>query len=266
MTTPAPGTAPVPGSEPPPLAASGSALSGGAESPHDWLPERYRVAKDDKSLDVEASARKLAGAYGELAKRMKDVGLPPETPDAYDVKELPEGLNFEELKKDPKMQTWLKGAHAKGMTNAQIQHVLSGLADVALGDRELTADDCLAELRKSWASPADFNRNQAAAYRAATRLGEQVGVTFAEIESAGLGNHPLFIRIMAKIGEHMREDGAPNAPGTPAPQDWQGQIDAIQKQLDELPKHDGRRRELNDQKLKLYEQKFGTKRAAAFAG
>jgi hypothetical protein len=240
-------------------------LSQGGANPADWLPEKYRVSKDDKSLDLEASARKLAGGYSELARRMQEVGLPPDSPEAYDVKELPAGLNFEELKKDPKMQTWLKGAHAKGMTNAQIQHVMSGLADFVGGDASLTAEEATAELGKVWTSPADFQRNQRAAYRAASAIAQQMGVSYDDLEAAGLGNNPVFVRVMAHIGAQMREDQAPNNPGTPAGAgNVDEQISQIRKELETMPKGDRRRRELNDRLVKLHEQKAGGRRAAPF--
>jgi hypothetical protein len=67
--------------------------SGGG--PASWLPEKYRVmGADGKALDVEASAKKVAAAHGELEKRLGQVGAPPAKPEEYKT-----DAALEELKK-----------------------------------------------------------------------------------------------------------------------------------------------------------------------
>src|SRR6478736_10297497 len=67
----------APASTTPPAAAAPATqptnlLKQGVEepTPTEFIPEKYRVTKDDGTLDIEASARKLAEAHGSLEKRL----------------------------------------------------------------------------------------------------------------------------------------------------------------------------------------------------
>ncbi|BCD83601.1 hypothetical protein PSm6_00080 [Pseudomonas solani] len=100
----------------------GSVLGQGA--PQDFIPEKYRVTKDDGSLDLEQSSRKLAESYKHLETRMGSGDAPPKSFDEYAPKIEAEGFNWDEFKADEGSQSFLKGAHAKGLTNAQVEFVL----------------------------------------------------------------------------------------------------------------------------------------------
>lgn len=72
-------------------------LNGGATT--DWMPEKYRTNKEDGSLDLEASSRKVAEAYKHLETRMGSGDAPPKSADEYAVKlEGVEGFNWDEFK------------------------------------------------------------------------------------------------------------------------------------------------------------------------
>ena len=87
----------------------------GAGATNDWIPEKYRTNKEDGSLDLEASSRKVAEAYKHLETRMGSGDAPPKSADEYAVKlEGVEGFNWDEFKADEASQSFLKGAHAKG--------------------------------------------------------------------------------------------------------------------------------------------------------
>src|SRR5690606_40919240 len=91
----------------------------------DYIPEKLRVMKEDGSLDQEASSRKVAEAYKHLETRFGSGDVPPKTPEEYAVKlEGVEGFNWDEFKVDEGTQSFLKGAHAKGLTNDQVQYVI----------------------------------------------------------------------------------------------------------------------------------------------
>lgn len=53
---------------------------------NDWLPEKYRTNKEDGSLDLEASSRKVADAYRSLETRLGSGDVAPKTVDEYNVK------------------------------------------------------------------------------------------------------------------------------------------------------------------------------------
>lgn len=102
-----------------------SLLSTGAGEPgaNDWLPEKFRVMGEDGKLSIESSARKLAENYTHLEKRMGSGDAPPKTADEYAPKVEVEGFNWEEFKADPRMQGFMKTAHAKGITNDQMSFI-----------------------------------------------------------------------------------------------------------------------------------------------
>lgn len=243
---------------------TGSALGAAAgASVVDWAPERFRVFKDDKSFDLEATARKIAGGYSELNSRLVNGELPPKDADGYKIEdELAGGLKFEDLKKDPKFATRLKGFHAKGMSNGLLKEVLNGFGEFLVSDAELTAEECSTKLRESWKSAQEYDGNMALGLRAATSVASKLGLTFGDVEKAGLGNNPLFIRMMAVLGKEIREDAAPTEtlPNFGAPVDEQ--IAAIDKKLNELPTHAPERVKLLEQKLKLFESKVKAQKAA----
>lgn len=183
-----------------------SLLSTGAGEPgaNDWLPEKYRVSGEDGALNVEQSARKLAEAHVALEKRMGSVGTAPKTSDEYAPKVDVEGFKWDEFKADPSTQSFLKAAHAKGITNDQMSFILGeyvkNAQQIATGSAELDAEAATTSLREVWKTDADFNKNLGLAYRAFTQLAEQGD------DINAIGNNPMVIRMLAKVGAEMQED------------------------------------------------------------
>jgi hypothetical protein len=56
---------------------------------------------------------------------------PPKTADEYAPKVEVEGFKWEEFKADPRMQSFMKSAHAKGITNDQMGFILGEYAQLA---------------------------------------------------------------------------------------------------------------------------------------
>src|SRR5690606_31149911 len=52
------------------LLQQGQSAADAPPSPAEYIPEKYRVQKEDGTLDLEASSRKLAEAHGHLEKRL----------------------------------------------------------------------------------------------------------------------------------------------------------------------------------------------------
>ncbi|TYL43916.1 hypothetical protein [Dickeya sp. ws52] len=192
-------------------ASAGSLLgTGGAgqqQGATDWLPEKYRVVGDDGALNLEGSARKLADAYSHLEKRFGSGDAPPKTADEYAPKVEAEGFNWDEFKADPKMQGFLKSAHAKGLTNDQLSFVLGEYAQHAPalvgGATQLDQEAASTALREVWKTDAEFNKNIGLAFRAFNSLAEDGDK--GRIDE--IGNNPLVIRMLAKVGAEMQEDG-----------------------------------------------------------
>ncbi|EMC2288527.1 hypothetical protein VB661_002170 [Salmonella enterica] len=186
--------------------AGNSLLGTGAGEPgaNDWLPEKYRVSGEDGALNVEQSARKLAEAHVALEKRMGSVGTAPKTAEDYAPKVEVEGFKWDEFKSAPETQSFLKAAHAKGITNDQMSFILGeyvkNAQQIATGSAELDAESATTALREVWKTDADFNKNLGLAYRAFTQLAEQGD------DINAIGNNPMVIRMLAKVGAEMQED------------------------------------------------------------
>jgi hypothetical protein len=112
---------------------------------------------------------------------------------------------------DEKNQGFLKGAHARGMTNAQVQyvveHALNEFApDLLQGNAQLNSDECMAELKTVWESDAELNQNLKDASKFFKSLPEEM----VETIDKKFGNDPDFIKVAALFGKEMAEDKAPN--------------------------------------------------------
>ncbi|MDM3130099.1 hypothetical protein [Citrobacter sp. CK205] len=184
-----------------------SLLSTGAGEPGatDWLPEKFRVMGEDGKLSIESSARKLAENYTHLEKRMGSGDAPPKTADEYAPKVEVEGFNWEEFKADPRMQSFMKSAHAKGITNDQMSFILGEYAQRAPellgGAAALDAEAATTALRENWKTDQEFKQNLGMAYRAFQQLAEPGD------DINAVGNNPMVIRMLAKVGKEMQEDG-----------------------------------------------------------
>ncbi|WP_291973186.1 hypothetical protein [Candidatus Symbiopectobacterium sp.] len=182
--------------------------TGAAQQPGatDWLPEKYRVVGEDGTLNIESSARKLADAHTHLEKRLGSGDAPPKTADEYAPKVDAEGFNWDEFKADPQMQGFLKSAHAKGLTNDQLSFVLGEYMqrapELVGGAAQLDQEAASTALREVWNTDAEFNKNIGLAYRAFNSLADDADK--GRIDE--IGNNPMVIRMLARIGEEMQED------------------------------------------------------------
>lgn len=249
--------------------AGGTILAGGQAANLEWLSDKYHVKTADGKIDEAASIRKQAEAYTPLSKRMVDVGLPPEKPEAYKL-ELPadvKDVKLEDFAKDANTQAFLKGAHAAGMTDKQVNfaiaHYMKVAPQLAGAGGEISAEEATTQLRTVWKTDADFKQNASSAYRASASLASVAGLTYDDIEAAGLGNNPVFLRLMAALGKEMSEDTTPNgdAPGG-AGGTFEEQTQALRKQLEAMPLHDAKRKGLQEQLDALYSKKYGSQRTA----
>jgi len=243
-------------------------MGSAADKPEDWIPEKYRTNGADGKIDITASARKLAAANAEFHKRMVDVGLPPEDADKYEL-QAPKGVDIAELRKDPTFASKLKGYHALGMTNKQVQQVLTDYLEIAPelagAAAEMTAEEVTAQLGLVWKSPAELTANLGKSLKAATSLASATGLSFADVEAAGLGNNPTFIRLMAHLASMMGEDGnLPSSTPSFSPNEFEGKVAALRAELDQIPERDSKARKVKlDQISELYKQRYPDRRPVA---
>lgn len=184
------------------LLATGATTQG----ENDWLPEKFRITGEDGSIKVEDSARKLAESYTHLEKRLGAGDAPPKTVEEYAPTVEGEGFNWDEFKADPEMQGFLKSAHAKGITNDQMSFILGEYwqraPELVGGASELDQEAATASLKEVWKTDAEFKQNIGLAFRAFNSLAEPAD----KDKINEIGNNPLVIRMLAKVGAEMQED------------------------------------------------------------
>lgn len=245
--------------------AGGSVLAAGAAEGAigtDFIPEKLRVMKDDGSLDLDASSRKLAEAYGSLEKRFGSGEAPPREASEYKVT-VPDALKdaFDPAT-DEGMKGFLAGAHAAGLNQAQVDFVMGKYFEMApqlaAGAAQFDATTATAELKKTWATDADFTRNVRNAYVGTNAAAQKAGLDVAEIMNGPLGNNPQFLRLMAALGPEFQED--PGAGG--ASMVTQEDINALlMSEAYSNPRHADHAKV--SAKIKAYfERKHGTEAAA----
>lgn len=184
---------------------TGTSVLGSSEPPQnvDWMPEKFRVLDEAGSLNVEASSRKLAEDYAAIADRSPSL---PETHEGYAPKIESDWLNFEEFKKDPDGESFLKSAYAKGLTNEQVEFVLNEYSkrapELVKGAGEIDRESVVSELKQNWKTDAEYTANLQNAFRAFQAFASPEDV--AKLDD--IGNNPIVIRLLAKVGAEIQED------------------------------------------------------------
>lgn len=240
--------------------APGSVLSTG-NTGTDFIPEKYRTNKEDGSLDLEASSRKVAEAYKHLETRMGSGDAPPKTHEEYAPKIEVEGFNWDEFKADESTQSFLKGAHAKGLNNDQVEYVIGEYLKAAPGliggAAVLTQQDCTAALKAVWGDEQSIRTNVSASYRAAEAFASQGEVpgNFNALMTK-YGNDPDFIAFTANIGKELKEDRAINGGAQVSEADFAVKTAELRQQLQDLPAHDPKRKGIQAQLDGMYDQKY----------
>jgi hypothetical protein len=178
------------------------------------IPEKYQVKKEDGTLDVEASSLKLAEAYGHLEKRMGSGDIPPKTAEEYAIA-VPDALKDTWTPKDdPLMGEFLKDAHAAGLTQKQMDMVMGKYFEMAPalvnGSRQLSADECVTDLRSEWKTDEQYKTEVGKAYKAAMAYGDKD----ADAIIKDYGNDPRIVRFMARVGNELGEDRSLNPGGS----------------------------------------------------
>jgi plasmid maintenance system antidote protein VapI len=244
----------------PPTAPPATSVLGTAAGT-DFIPEKYRTTKEDGTIDMEASARKLAESYTSLEKRMGSGDAPPKTVEEYAPTLTVEGVTWDEFKTDPQAQEFLKGAHEAGLTNKQLAYVVDAFHKAAPelleGNAALTTQDCTAALKAVWTDEKAMMSNVQASYRAAQAFASE-GQAPGNLDAlmAKYGNDPDFIAFTANIGKELKEDTAINGGGAVSDGDFAVKTSELRQQLQDLPAHDPKRPGIQAQLDEMYNQRY----------
>jgi hypothetical protein len=240
--------------------ATGAAA--GSEAPADFIPEKLRVMKEDGTLDLDASSRKMADAYGSLEKRFGSGDAPPKDASEYKVT-VPDALKdaFDPAT-DEGMKGFLSGAHAAGLNQAQVDFVMGKYFEMApalaAGAQQFDANTATAELKKTWATDADFNRNVKNAFVGANAAAQKAGIDVNEVMNGPLGNNPQFLRLMAALGPEFSEDPGAGSAGVSSQED----VTALMaSEAYSNPRHIDHAK-TSEKVRKYFERKHGTEAAA----
>lgn len=200
--TATPPAAPPTGAAPPAEPAP-SALTPPPPAAKDFIPEKFRVMTGD-TLDVEASARKLAESYAHLEGRVGSGDVPPKTADDYAVT-VPEQFK-EHWEENDRSAAFKAEALANGLTQKQFDFVMgkyfATATDLVGGAINNSVEAVRANLEKAWGD----------------KYGEQFNAAFAAFEAFAapedkgkfdsiMTDPALAYRILAKIGPELREAG-----------------------------------------------------------
>ncbi|RQO57546.1 hypothetical protein [Pseudomonas sp. KBW05] len=250
----------TPAATTPAPAPTGSVLDSGANTT-DYIPEKYRTNKEDGSLDLEQSSRKMAEAYKHLETRMGSGDVPPKTVDEYTVKlEGVEGFDWNEFKADPDTQSFLKGAHAKGLTNDQVEYVIGEYMKAAPalvgGAETLDLQGCTDALKAVWGDDKAMTQNVRASYLASSTFANEEGLGSYEALNRKFGRDPDFIAFTANIGRELKEDNAINGGAQINEADFAVKTSELRSQLQALPAHDPKRQGIQAQLDALYNSKY----------
>ncbi|MCY1197243.1 hypothetical protein D9M72_86050 [compost metagenome] len=201
------------GAEAAAASAGSSLLDQGANAdtstPTDWLPEKFQTKNEAGELDIEASARKMADSYAHLEKRSGSADAPPKASADYTIA-APEAFKDIDVREDPDMVEFLDNAHKAGMSQKQIDVVMDAYFKMApiLAENgaALNQEQATEQLQAKWGTGREFQRHAGLAHVATTAALQKSGVTMEEVEQSGLGNHPVFLRLMAGLGTEFQED------------------------------------------------------------
>lgn len=166
------------------------------------------------TVDYKATLAKMNESYTGLEKRVGTGDLPPKTADEYKIER--EGFSFDEFKADESNQAFLKAAHEKGITNSQLDFLLSEYdsraVDLVSTSSQLDTDTTVETLQSEWGK--DFESNIFNAVKAA----KACGISEEQINDPLIGNNVAFIKMAAYFGSQITED-KPISIGTPVSED-----------------------------------------------
>ena len=180
------------------------------------IPEKFKVTAEDGSVDYKATVAKMNESYSYLEKKVGTGEIAPKSVDEYKVER--EGFDFEEFKKDESNNSFLKSAHAQGITNKQLDFLLSEYdkraVDLVSNSSQIDTDSTVQTLQSDWGDKYEANIfNAVTAARAC-------GITDEQINDPMIGNNVAFIKMAAYFGSQMTEDKPINN-GTPVNVDIQ---------------------------------------------
>ena len=178
------------------------------------IPDKFKVTAEDGSINYEATLNKMNESYSYLEKKVGTGEVVPKTEDEYAIER--EGFNFEEFKADESNKAFLKSAHAHGITNKQLDFLLSEYdkraVDLVSNTSQMDTDTAIQSLQSEWGK--EYESNIFNAIKAA----RSAGLSEEHINDPSIGNNVAVIKALAYFGSQLQED-RPVQHGTPVTTD-----------------------------------------------
>lgn len=180
------------------------------------IPDKFKVTAEDGSVDYKATVAKMNESYSYLEKKVGTGEVAPKSVDEYKLER--EDFDFEEFKADESNKEFLTEAHKHGITNKQLDFLISEYdkraVNLVSNSSQIDTDTTVQTLQSDWGQ--DYEKNIFNAVKAARAC----GITDEQINNPLIGNNVAFIKMAAYFGSQMTEDKPINN-GTPVNVDIQ---------------------------------------------
>ena len=180
------------------------------------IPDKFKVTAEDGSVDYKATVAKMNESYSYLEKKVGTGEVAPKSVDEYKIER--EDFDFEEFKADESNKEFLSEAHKHGITNKQLDFLLSEYdkraVDLVSNSSQIDTDTTVQTLQSDWGDKYEANIFNA------VKAARACGITDEQINNPLIGNNVAFIKMAAYFGSQMTED-KPVSNGTPVNVDIQ---------------------------------------------
>lgn len=180
------------------------------------IPEKFKVTAEDGSVDYKATVAKMNESYSYLEKKVGTGEVAPKSVDEYKLER--EDFDFEEFKADESNKEFLTEAHKHGITNKQLDFLISEYdkraVNLVSNSSQIDTDSTVQTLQSDWGDKYEANIFNA------VKAARACGITDEQINDPMIGNNVAFIKMAAYFGSQMTEDKPINN-GTPVNVDIQ---------------------------------------------
>lgn len=180
------------------------------------IPDKFKVVTEDGSVDYKATVAKMNESYSYLEKKVGTGEVAPKSVDEYKLER--EDFDFEEFKADESNKEFLTEAHKHGITNKQLDFLISEYdkraVNLVSNSSQIDTDSTVQTLQSDWGDKYEANIFNA------VKAARACGITDEQINNPLIGNNVAFIKMAAYFGSQITED-QPVSNGTPVNVDIQ---------------------------------------------
>ena len=166
------------------------------------IPDKFKVTAEDGSVDYKATVAKLNESYSYLEKKVGTGEVAPKSVDEYKIER--EDFSFDDFKADESNKAFLEEAHKHGITNKQLDFLISEYdkraVDLVSNNSQFDTDSTVQSLQQEWGS--NYESNIFSAIKAA----KSAGLTEDQINDPSIGNNVAVIKALAYFGSQIAED------------------------------------------------------------